>query len=317
MRLRGRGRLSAFIPFLRGAFLYLSERRASRRLIQDSSVAHRLTRRFIAGRRLEDALDVIRGLAGEGYLASLDYLGENITALADADAQRIAYCSALDRISRERLPGTISVKVTALGLDISEQACRSNMDTLARLAAASGTRLEMDMESSAYTGRNLAIAREMQARHGSIRAVIQAYLYRSESDIDLLCRERVPVRLCKGAYREPPAIAWPDKQSVDASFVRLMKTLLDRGEYPALATHDDAIIEQALTHVRARGIASDAFEFEMLYGVRRDLQRRLRDAGCRVRLYVPYGEAWYPYFMRRLAERPANILFLLRNLWRG
>jgi proline dehydrogenase len=171
------------------------------------------------------------------------------------------------------------------------------------------------MEDSSYTERTVRLVYLMRERHGDhVRSVIQAYLYRSEADVKEMCLRQIPVRLCKGAYAEPPSVAWPDKASVDRNFVLLMRTLLDRGNYPAIATHDDAIIGQAIEYVRSGGIPADAFEFQMLYGVRRKLQQQIAARNFRLRLYVPYGTAWYPYFMRRLAERPANVLFLARSL---
>jgi proline dehydrogenase len=180
------------------------------------------------------------------------------------------------------------------------------------------SRVEIDMESSEYTDRTLAVITELQDRFpGCVRAVIQAYLYRSEADIRMLSERQIPVRLCKGAYREPAAVAFPHKDDVDANYVKLMKLLLDQGTYPAIASHDENIVRQALRHVKEQNIASDRFEFQMLYGIRRDLQRELVARAYRLRLYVPYGDAWYPYFMRRLAERPANVVFLARNLLRN
>jgi proline dehydrogenase len=308
--------VSAFISPLRSAFLYLSRQHELRRWMETSSVAHALTKRFIAGLQLHDAVRVASELSRGGAFASLDYLGENVNSLEEASASRDSYMMAIR--AAYLLHATVSMKVTALGLDISEEACRSNTDSLVRLACQTGTLVEMDMEDSSYTDRNLRLVHEMHERHnGGVRAVIQAYLYRSEADIQVLCDRGVPVRLCKGAYKEPSSAAFPDKADVDAHYVKLMKTLFDRGAYPAIATHDDAILTQALEYVRERRVRHDQFEFQMLYGVRRDLQQRLIAEGFRLRLYVPYGEAWYPYFMRRLAERPANVLFLGRSLFRS
>jgi proline dehydrogenase len=211
----------------------------------------------------------------------------------------------------------VSVKLTQLGLDFSEQDCKSNVECLVARAKTIGRMVEVDMESSPYVDRTLALVSNLHANCGSVRAVIQAYLYRSESDIRNLCQESVPIRLCKGAYRESSDVAFPRKKDVDANYVRLMLELFDHGTYPAIATHDEKILDRAMSYIRERKIAADRFEFQMLYGVRRDLQRRLVAAGYRLRLYVPYGNAWYPYFMRRLAERPANVLFLARNLLRN
>jgi proline dehydrogenase len=209
------------------------------------------------------------------------------------------------------------MKVTSLGLDISEEACWSNTDMLARRASEIGSRVEMDMEDASYTDRNLALVFAMHEKHASVRAVIQAYLYRSAADIDRLCERAVPVRLCKGAYSESATVAFAKKADVDDNYLKLMRILFDRGTFPAIATHDDRMIEQTVAYVKRRGIAPDAFEFQMLYGVRRTLQQRIVDQGYKLRLYVPYGAAWYPYFMRRIAERPANVWFIAKNALRG
>jgi proline dehydrogenase len=284
--------------------------------MENSPLARPLTTRFIAGLTLEDAVRVASELQVSGMLASLDYLGENVRTLAEAASARDAYLSAIRTIYPLR--ATVSMKITALGLDISEEACRANTESLVRLACDTGTRVEFDMEDTSYTDRNLKIVHEMHERHsGGVRAVIQAYLYRSESDIHALCDRGVPVRLCKGAYKEPAEVAFPRKEDVDKNYLKLMRLLFDRGTCPAIATHDDRMVEATLAYVRERKVRSDAFEFQMLYGVRRDLQQRLAREGYRVRLYVPYGEAWYPYFMRRLAERPANVLFIAKNLFAG
>lgn len=279
--------------------------------METSPVAARLTSRFIAGLTLEDGVRVLSELSRKGVLGSVDYLGENVSTLEDARAARDEYLGALERVAP--LGATISVKVTSLGLDVSEQACEENTDAIVRKARDAGAGVEFDMEDSSYTDRNLRLVHVMHQRYGSVRAVIQAYLYRSEADIEELCRRGIPVRLCKGAYREPESVAWPNKRDVDANFLRLMKILFDRGTYPAIATHDEVMINAAIAEHRP----PTSFEFEMLYGVRRTLQQRVVNHGYRLRVYVPYGTAWYPYFMRRLAERPANVWFILRNLIRG
>jgi proline dehydrogenase len=247
-------------------------------------------------------------------LTSLDHLGENVKSAAEARRAAEDYLEALRRIAEQKLPATISAKLTSLGLDVSEDLCRENAMAMVRLGRDTNSRVELDMEDSSYTDRTLRIVHDLCADSGSVRAVIQAYLYRSEADVEELCRRGIPVRLCKGAYKEPPSVAWPNKDDVDRNFVKLMHILFDRGTYPAIATHDDAIVGQALEYVRRRNIPSDQFEFQMLYGVRRRLQQQVANGGFRVRLYVPYGSAWYPYFMRRLAERPANVMFIARSL---
>jgi proline dehydrogenase len=301
---------------LRSLLLFLSGRSWLRHWIENSSIAARLTSRFVAGATLEHALPVCRHLNSENILVTLDHLGESVKSLAEAEGSLDAYLTALEKIAQLGLQSTVSIKLTQLGLDISEDACRNNVERLVERAKAIGSRVEVDMESSGYVTRTLDLVSYMHATHGSVRAVIQAYLYRSESDIEDLCAKSIPVRLCKGAYSEPSDVAFPNKADVDRNYLGLMIKLLDDGTYPAIASHDEKIIQRALDYVRERNIAPDRFEFQMLYGIRRDLQRRLVRGGHRLRLYVPYGDAWYPYFMRRLAERPANLLFLARNMFK-
>ncbi len=301
---------------LRNIFLYLSHHRSLRRWMETSSRAAMLTKRFIAGRELPDALAVSQRLYGEGVLTTLDRLGENVTTLAEAEQSTAAALNALHALAELHAGATFSIKLTQFGLDISYDACLANVERLVALAQRLGSRVEVDMESSEYVDRTLQLVTALHERYGSMRSVIQAYLFRSEADIRELSKNRIPVRLCKGAYNEPPEIAMASKHDVDESYRRLANLLLKSGEYPALATHDEKMIASALDHVGQNGIAPEQFEFQMLYGIRRDLQKRLVKQGYRLRLYVPYGDAWYPYFMRRLAERPANVLFLARNLFR-
>lgn len=301
---------------MRRFFLYLSRHAALRRWMETHPSARRLTRRFVAGATLDEVLTVCANLRSEGIFAALDHLGENVTSLAEAAGSVDDYLSALDAIAARRLPATVSIKVTQFGLDLSEAACLDNVRRLAARARETGSQVEIDMESSLYTDRTLTIATQVAAEYGGIRCVIQAYLRRSEADIERLNQLGVEVRLCKGAYDESPGVAFPDKADVDRNYVVLMKRLLAHGAYPAIATHDEAIIDETIRHVRENGIGSDRFEFQMLYGIRRDLQRKIVAQGFRLRVYVPYGTAWYPYFMRRLAERPANVFFLARNLLR-
>ena len=301
---------------LRNAFLRLSGQKQLRHWMETSPTASRLTSRFIAGETLEDAVKVCRTLNEEGFLVSLDHLGENVTAIEEAATAAEAAIQALEQIARQQLQATISVKLTQLGLGLPEEICRHNLIRLMKTASHSRITVEIDMESSEYTDRTLACVRAMHEEFGFVRAVIQAYLYRSEADIRALSDQGVPVRLCKGAYKEPEPLAFPEKAQVDRNYQKLTRLLLERGTYPAIATHDPAMIDTALTAARELDLSPERFEFQMLYGIRRDLQQSLRSKGYRVRLYVPYGNAWYPYFMRRLAERPANLLFLARNLFR-
>ena len=301
---------------MRRFFLYLSQQRNLRRWMETHPAARRLTRRFIAGETLEEVLDVCAQLQTEGIFAALDHLGENVTSLAEAAGSAGSYLTALDEIAARRLPATVSIKVTQFGMDLSEDACLDNVRRLARRAREAGSQVEIDMESSLYTARTLAIATRVAAEFGGVRCVIQAYLRRSQDDIERLNRLGVEVRLCKGAYDEPPPVAFPNKDDVDRNYVRLMRALLDRGTYPAIATHDERIIQETMRYAREKNAGAERFEFQMLYGIRRDLQRKVVAEGYRLRVYVPYGTAWYPYFMRRLAERPANVVFLVRNLLR-
>ena len=300
----------------RGLFRFLARQDWLRKRMETSPAARKITRRFVAGETLDEGIEVCARLDSAKCFSSLDHLGENVTSVEEAAGAREAYLEALDRIAVRKLASTISLKLTQMGLDFSEEACLENVRVLVRRADLAGTRIEIDMESSAYTDRTLRVVERVAGECGCVRAVIQAYLFRSAADIERLNRLRIPVRLCKGAYLEPHSAAFAEKRAVDRNYLELMKALLDRGTDPALATHDERIQGEALRYVRERGLAKEKFEFQMLYGVRRDLQRRLADQGYRVRVYVPYGTAWYPYLMRRLAERPANALFLLRNLFR-
>ena len=284
--------------------------------METSRAAQRLAARFVAGESLADALGVSRRLNAEGIAVTLDHLGESVTSLDEAAQSRDVYLRLLPAIRDAGIRGNVSLKLTQFGLDFSFEQCQRNVELLAECAARLNTFLRVDMESSDTTQRTLDLVSGLHARYGSVGVVIQAYLHRSREDVQSLCAKRIRVRLCKGAYLEPPAVAFPRKQDVDRNFIELMKLLLDRGEYPAIATHDERMIAETRKYAAARGIGRDAFEFQMLYGIRRDLQRALVAEGYRLRLYVPFGKAWYPYYMRRLAERPANVFFILRHLFR-
>jgi proline dehydrogenase len=302
---------------LRSLLLFLSDQKQLRRWVETSPLARPLTSRFIAGHTLDEAVAVCTRLHQEGVLATLDHLGEGVASPGEAEASRDGYLEALERVASLGLPASLSIKLTHFGLDVSEEACRRNVEQLVREAKRLGKVIEVDMESSAHVDRTLRLVMELHQAYGNVRGVIQAYLYRSDQDAVMLCERRIPIRLCKGAYREPASIAYPSKRAVNASYARLLETLLERGVCPAFATHDEKLIHLAKRLARQRGIPPEGFEFQMLYGIRRDLEKRLAAEGYRLRLYVPYGEHWYPYFMRRLAERPANLLFLLRNLAKG
>jgi proline dehydrogenase len=297
---------------MRQLFLFLSTQKGMRKWMETSPVAQKLTRRFVAGETLEDELAVCARLAKSKMFSTLDHLGENVTSLAEAEASRDAYLTALNEIEKRKLPSTVSLKLTQFGLDFSTDACFENVRALSTRATAAGTRIEIDMESAEYTDRTLQIVEKL----GSARAVIQAYLYRSTADIERLNSLKIPVRLCKGAYDEPASVAWPGKRDVDQNYLKLMKVLMDKGTCPAIASHDETILGEAFRYARERKIPPENFEFQMLYGIRNDLQQRIVDLGYHLRVYVPYGVAWYPYFMRRLAERPANALFLAKNMFK-
>ena len=249
-------------------------------------------------------------------MVTLDYLGENVTSMDEAAACRSMYMRSIQEIERRHIKGNVSLKLTQFGIDLSAEGCRENVRELVCEAAKDGNFVRVDMESSEYTDRTLGLVYDLYAETRSCGAVIQAYLKRSAADIDELNRRRIRVRLCKGAYLEPASVAIQDKAEVDRNYVALAKKLLVEGNYPGIATHDERIIDEILKFVQEQNIASERFEFQMLYGIRRDLQTKITKAGYRMRLYVPFGEAWYPYFMRRLAERPANVLFIARNLFR-
>ncbi len=284
--------------------------------METSSLAKRLATRFVAGETLDQALAVSRKLNSEGITVTLDCLGESVTSLEEAAQARDVYVGTLSAIHDSGIQGNVSLKLTQFGLDLSAEQCLANVGILACRAAELGSFVRVDMESSEYTDRTLHLVRTLFGRHPVVGVVIQAYLRRSRKDVEELCARGIRVRLCKGAYLEPPGVAFPHKADVDRNFVELMKILLASGTYPAIATHDEAMIEATTAFAAERKISKDAFEFQMLYGIRRDLQRQLIAEGYRLRLYVPFGRAWYPYYMRRLAERPANVFFILRNLVR-
>jgi proline dehydrogenase len=300
----------------RNFFLYLSQQQRLRRWMETSPVARKLTSRFVAGETLDDELRVSAELQGQGIMTALDHLGENVTSLEEAQQSAEAYLQALDQIAACGLPATVSLKATHFGMDVSETACYENALRVATRAREIGSRVEIDMESTAYTERTLALAAAIAREVGDVRIAIQAYLFRTPADIERLNQLGVRVRLCKGAYNEPPSLAHPDKADVDRSYVALMHRLFDEGTDPAIAGHDPRMIQEAVRYSREKGLTPDRFEFQMLYGIRRDLQRQVVDQGFRLRVYVPYGTAWYPYFMRRLSERPANVLFVARSLFR-
>ena len=301
---------------LRSLLLYLSERESPKKLLMGNPLGRRLASRFIAGEELADALRVIRRLNSEGFMVTLDCLGESVQEAAAAEAACQTYLQLLDRLAAEKLDSHVSVKLTQLGLAIDEGLARRNLARLAESAARHHNFVRVDMEGSAFTDATLRVFCSVDAPRHVMGIALQSYLHRTEADVDELLKRGVRIRLVKGAYKEPPEIAFARKRDVDRSYEELTEKLLASGIYHAIATHDERLIAATQRFARARSIAPDSFEFQLLYGIRRQLQRALIQQGWRVRLYVPYGREWYAYFMRRLAERPANLFFLMRNLLR-
>lgn len=314
------GQIDQSMSVLRSAFLVLSSNRSLRRFCESSRVGQRLSSRFVAGTETEDAFAVTAMLNSQGIAVTLDSLGESVTSDVEAHRAAEVYHRLLDWIGARKANANISVKLTQMGLDISPELAHTIAEGLARHTVSAGSFMRIDMEDSQRTQKTLDIVRRIHARadlRRSVGVVIQAYLYRSEADIEQLLTESIPVRLCKGAYKEPPEVAFPRKTDVDTNYLLLARKLIESPTYHALATHDEKIIEAVKSFARSRHIDRRHFEFQMLYGVRRDLQRSLANEGYPVRVYVPFGRDWYPYFMRRLAERPANAIFLARNFFRS
>jgi proline dehydrogenase len=302
---------------MRSLLLKLSESPRMARWVTRNRLSRRMSRRFVAGERLDEAIAAARALNQAGLLVSLDHLGENVASEEAARRARDAYVEIFDRIAQEKIDGNVSLKLTQLGLDLGDEFCRGLLDSIVERAAALGNFVRIDMEGSAYTARTVELCKQARAKSDAVGTVIQSYLYRSEQDVRELLGVGCRIRLCKGAYKEPLEIAFQKKSDVDANFVRLMQLLLPSGIYHGIATHDERMIAATVDFAAREGIGKDRFEFQMLYGIRTDLQRQLLGDGYRMRVYIPYGSDWFPYFMRRLAERPANLLFLLRNLFRG
>ena len=303
---------------LRSTLLYLSNQPQVFKFVRNNRLAKTFARRFVAGETVEEALAATRALNAKGISASLDELGESVTNEREARATRDSYLNILDRIAQERLNANVSVKLTALGLDISEELCVTHMQDLLERARSHRTFVRIDMESSEYTDRTLRLFEERfyPSFREHVGIVLQSCLLRTWTDTQRAIELKARVRICKGAYKEPPSVAFPDKQDVDANYVKCMHALMTDGNYPGIATHDPRIIEDAKRFASANGIEAKRFEFQMLYGVRRDLQEALRAQGWGMRVYVPFGTQWYPYLMRRLAERPANMMFLTGNMVR-
>jgi proline dehydrogenase len=303
---------------LRTGLLWLSEQPRIFRFIRGNGLARRFAARFVAGETVDSGVAALKALNAAGITASLDVLGESVHNADEAHAARDTYVETLDRIKVARADANVSVKLTQMGLDIDETLCVENMRAIIARAKTYESFVRIDMEQADYTERTLQLfKRTFQPEFGNaVGVVLQSYLRRTEQDVDQMIALGARVRLCKGAYQEPATVAFPDKRDVDATYVRCMERLMLRGNYPGIATHDARIIDHAKVFARDKGILPARFEFQMLYGVRRDLQHGLRREGYNVRVYVPFGTQWYPYLMRRLAERPANVAFLLGNVLR-
>ena len=301
---------------IRNALLYLSNQPQVFNFVRHNRMAKGFARRFVPGETLDTAVEAVRQLNGKGITATLDLLGESVHKESEARESARAYIEMLDRIRAEKLDANVSLKLTAMGLDISEELCIANMQDILEDARRLETFVRLDMESSDYTEKtlNLFYDRLYPSYRGNVGIVLQSYLYRTASDVTEANKAGARVRLCKGAYKEPAAVAYPDKKDVDESYLRCMRTLLTEGHYPGIATHDPVIVDATKRFARENDIKSDQFEFQMLYGVRRDLQEKLVREGYRMRVYVPFGTQWYPYLMRRLAERPANVAFITGNI---
>ena len=306
---------------MRGFFISLSESRWLRGVAERSSIGRRLSSRFVAGTEPEDALRATQAVNQLGMGISIDNLGENVHNPDEARASAGLYHQLLEQIAARKLDANISLKLTHMGLDVDEKLARDQVSALVAKAASMSPRnfVRVDMEGSPYTQRTLDFVHQlhrMPGNQGCVGAVIQSYMRRSESDVEKLLAEGIRIRLCKGAYKEPPEIAFQKKSEVDANYLKLMKMLLKSNVYHGLATHDQKIIEAAQVFARSERISRDHFEFQMLYGIRRDLQQSLVHENWRMRVYIPFGTEWYPYLMRRLAERPANAIFIAKNLLR-
>jgi proline dehydrogenase len=304
---------------LRAAFISLSESKSLRSAAEKTWIGQRLSRRFVAGTTIEDALAATHAMNKLGLSVSVDNLGENVTNAEEARHSAQLYHQMLDQMSAQGLNANVSLKLTHMGLDVGETMAYEIASGVVQHAARINNFVRIDMEGSAYTQRTLDFVHRLhgqQENAGHVGAVIQSYMFRSEKDVEALLAERIRIRLCKGAYKEPPEVAFPKKDDVDANYVKLMKMLLKSGVYHGIATHDENMIRATIEFAQKEKIAASAFEFQMLYGVRRDLQQKLVKEGWRCRVYIPFGTEWYPYLMRRLAERPANAIFILKNLFR-
>ena len=302
----------------RSALLYLARQEKLKDFAARFSLFRKVTSRFIAGENIDEAVAAIRELNAQGCSASFDHLNESVSSVAETEGEVSEYLNVLSRIDESGINSNVSIKLTQFGLEIDPELAYRNARQVVVEAARRGNFVRVDMESSAVTQVTIDIFKRLRAEFGlnDVGIVLQSYLRRTFEDAQDLLKIPARIRICKGAYNEPPEVAFPDKKDVDENYVRVMKLLLSSGTYHGIATHDPNMINETIRYARDEGIGKDAFEFQMLYGIRRDLQEKLGSDGYNMRVYVPYGKHWYPYFMRRLAERPANVWFVMKNLWK-
>jgi proline dehydrogenase len=305
---------------LRALFIGLSESKSLRHFAESSSLGQKMSRRFVAGTTVDELLQATEAVNKLGIRVSVDNLGENVTSRDEALHSRDLYHQLLDEIQKRKLDANVSLKLTHMGLDVDEKLARDIVSELLDHAVANNSFIRIDMEGSPYTQSTLDFTRELHRKPGfagHVGTVLQSYMRRTEDDAKSLCSEGIRIRLCKGAYKEPPEVAFQPKPEVDANYVKVAKQLLKSGTFHGLATHDEAIIKEIKDWARKENVPPSAFEFQMLYGIRRDLQEALVKDGWGMRVYIPFGTEWYPYLMRRLAERPANVFFIAKNILRG
>jgi proline dehydrogenase len=304
---------------LRALFITLSESKALRGFAERSKAGQRVSQRFIAGMTLEEVVAATKALNKAGMRVTMDRLGESVLNADQAREAAGTYMQLLDAIQREKLDANVSVKLTGIGYDVDKALTQKLVEEMTAKAASIGSFVRVDMEGSPYTQETIDLVHAVYGKpesRSAVGIVIQSYLYRSEKDVEELCAKGIRIRLCKGAYKEPASIAFKDKKDVDANYVKLMKLMLKSGVFHGIATHDQAMVDATIRFAREEKIDPSTFEFQMLYGIRRDLQEKLVKDGWGVRVYVPFGREWYPYFMRRLAERPANVFFIAKNFFR-
>ena len=302
----------------RSALIYLSRQEGLKDFAARFSLFRKLTTRFIAGESIDEAVAAIREVNAHGCSASFDHLNESVGSIAETEAEVREYLDVLARIDETGIESNVSIKLTQFGLEIDPDLAYRNARRVVEDAARRGNFVRVDMEASNVTQATIDIFKRLRAEFGlnDVGIVLQSYLYRTMDDARDLLKIPARIRLCKGAYNEPPEVAYPNKKDVDDNYVRVMQLLLSSGVYHGIATHDPKMLDATIDFTQRKGVSKDAFEFQMLYGIRRDLQEQLARDGYGMRVYVPYGKHWYPYFMRRLAERPANIWFVLKNLWK-